>query len=285
MKNNDYIKSPLNYTGGKYKLLPQIMPIITQCENIGTFVDLFTGGANVSVNIKFSKRVIANDFEEHIIDLYKCLQNNSIDSILEHIKRKIYEYDLSDTNADGYNKFREEYNKSFVKYSLDFFILICYSFNHQFRFNSNGEFNMPFGKNRSRFNANIEKNLINFHKGIQNMIFTCKNFKELKLDKLKSNDYVYCDPPYLITCATYNEKDGWNIDEEKALLEMLDGLNERGIRFGLSNVLFSKGKTNDILIDWSKKYNVHHLDYTYSNCNYHTKDKESKPDEVIITNY
>jgi DNA adenine methylase len=50
-------------------------------------------------------------------------------------------------------------------------------------------------------------------------------------------------------------------------------------------VLFSKGKANDMLIEWSKKYNVNHLDYTYQNCNYHTKDKDSKPDEVLITNF
>ena len=167
------------------------------------------------------------------------------------------------------------------------YVLICYSFNHQFRFNSKGEFNMPFGKNRSQWNDTMKKNLINFHKAIteKNIIFTNKDFNELKIDKLSSNDFVYCDPPYLITCATYNEKDGWNENSERKLLELLDKLNSQNVKFALSNVLFSKGKTNDILIEWSKKYNVHHLDYTYQNCNYHTKDKESKPDEVLITNY
>lgn len=38
---NIYIKSPLNYTGGKYKLLPQIIPMLP--SNINTFVDLFGG--------------------------------------------------------------------------------------------------------------------------------------------------------------------------------------------------------------------------------------------------
>ena len=38
---NEYIKSPLNYTGGKYKLLPQIIPIFP--SDINTFVDLFGG--------------------------------------------------------------------------------------------------------------------------------------------------------------------------------------------------------------------------------------------------
>ena len=146
---------------------------------------------------------------------------------------------------------------------------------------------MPFGKNRSQWNDTMKKNLINFHKAIteKNIIFTNKDFRELKIDKLSCNDFVYCDPPYLITCATYNEKDGWNEQCEMDLLGLLDSLNSKSVKFALSNVLFSKGKTNDLLIEWSKKYNVHHLDYTYQNCNYHTKDKSSKPDEVLITNF
>ena len=82
-----------------------------------------------------------------------------------------------------------------------------------------------------------------------------------------------------------NEKDGWNQECEEDLLNLLDELNTKKIKFALSNVLYSKGKTNDLLIEWSKKYNVHHLDYTYQNCNYHTKDKTNKSDEVLITNY
>ena len=38
---NKYVKSPLNYTGGKYKILPQIMSKFP--SNIGTFVDFFGG--------------------------------------------------------------------------------------------------------------------------------------------------------------------------------------------------------------------------------------------------
>ena len=42
MSRNNYIKSPLNYVGGKYKLLNEIIPLFP--ENINTFVDLFGGG-------------------------------------------------------------------------------------------------------------------------------------------------------------------------------------------------------------------------------------------------
>lgn len=286
---SNYIKSPMNYTGGKYKLLPQILPLFP--TEINTFVDLFTGGGNIAVNVNANK-IIANDFEPHIIGIYKTFQKYEIEELIKTIEVAIQAFGLTIENADNFNNFRAYYNKhiedgySFIM-PIMLYVLICYSFNHQFRFNSKGEFNMPFGKNRSQWNNTMKKNLINFHKVIteKNIIFTNKDFNELKIDKLSSNDFVYCDPPYLITCATYNEKDGWNETCEKNLLELLDKLNSQNVKFALSNVLFSKGKTNDILIEWSKKYNVHHLDYTYQNCNYHTKDKESKPDEVLITNY
>lgn len=286
---SNYIKSPMNYTGGKYKLLPQILPFFP--TEINTFVDLFTGGGNIAVNVNANK-IIANDFEPHIIGIYKTFQKYEIEELIKTIEVAIQAFGLTIENADNFNNFRAYYNKhiedgySFIM-PIMLYVLICYSFNHQFRFNSKGEFNMPFGKNRSQWNNTMKKNLINFHKVIteKNIIFTNKDFNELKIDKLSSNDFVYCDPPYLITCATYNEKDGWNENSERRLLELLDKLNSQSVKFALSNVLFSKGKTNDILIEWSKKYNVHHLDYTYQNCNYHTKDKESKPDEVLITNY
>lgn len=290
MKNN-YIKSPLNYTGGKHKLLPQIMPLFP--KEINTFIDLFTGGCNVAVNVNANK-IIANDFEEHIINIFKTFQSDNIENLIFNIENIIKEFNLTMENSEGFNRFRNLYNKTIVngnnsQYNIDImlFTLICYSFNHQFRFNSKGEFNMPFGKNRSQWNDTMKKNLINFHKSIidKNIIFTNNDFRKLKIDKLSCNDFVYCDPPYLITCATYNEKDGWNEQCETDLLSLLDSLNSKSVKFALSNVLFSKGKTNDLLIEWSKKYNVHHLDYTYQNCNYHTKDKSSKPDEVLITNF
>lgn len=284
---NNYIKGPLNYTGGKHKLLPQILPLFP--KEINTFVDLFCGGGNVTVNVE-AKRIIGNDSEKHVIGIYQYLKTHNIDEIICQIEEIVKDYSLTLENAEGFNKLRSDYNnQQYNKYDTNImlYVLICFSFNHQFRFNSKGEFNMPFGKDRSRWNDAMKKNLINFQKVItdKDILFINKDFRELKIDKLNSNDFVYCDPPYLITCATYNEKDGWNKQCERNLLDLLDKLNENNVKFALSNVLFSKGKTNDILIEWSEKYNVHHLDYTYSNCSYHTKDKTSKPDEVLITNY
>ena len=296
MADKKYIKSPMNYTGGKYKLLHQIEPLFP--ENINLFVDLFTGGGNIAANVKANK-IVANDCEENIIGIYKTFQKyDNVDELIAQIEEIIKTYGLTIDNTEAYNKFRNDYNSlktsqgnysplSSYNINILLYVLICYSFNHQYRFNSKGEFNMPFGKERSQWNENMKNNLINFHGRIKekDIVFLNKDFRQLKVDKLGINDFVYCDPPYLITCATYNEKDGWNQECEEDLLKLLDELNTKKIKFALSNVLYSKGKTNDLLIEWSKKYTVHHLDYTYQNCNYHTKDKTNKSDEVLITNY
>lgn len=296
MADKKYIKSPMNYTGGKYKLLHQIEPLFP--EDINLFVDLFTGGGNIAVNVKANK-IVANDCEENIIGIYQTFQKyDNVDELIGQIEEIIKTYGLTIDNMEAYNKFRNDYNSlktsqgnysplSSYNINILLYVLICYSFNHQYRFNSKGEFNMPFGKERSQWNENMKNNLIKFHQRIKekDIVFLNKDFRQLKVDKLGIDDFVYCDPPYLITCATYNEKDGWNQECEEDLLNLLDELNTKKIKFALSNVLYSKGKTNDLLIEWSKKYNVHHLDYTYQNCNYHTKDKTNKSDEVLITNY
>lgn len=280
-----FIKSPLNYTGGKYKLLPQIMPLFPD-GRIRRFVDMFAGGCNVSVNVRNADMVIANDINESVIGIYRSFSSMQVEEVIARIEDRISEFSLTLDNQDGYNALRRMYNESAAKDPIDLFVLICYSFNHQIRFNGKGEYNMPFGKNRSQFNDTIRKNLIDFHGRLGDIVFTTKSFDEIKVGNLSTEDFVYCDPPYLITCATYNEKDGWNVDKERRLLSILDEIDGRGVRFALSNVLTNKGASNDILCEWCGKYNVHHLSNTYSNCSYHAKDRDSTTtDEVLVTNY
>lgn len=300
------IKSPLNYTGGKYKLLSQIIPLFP--SNIHTFVDLFCGGCNVGINVK-SKNIIFNDKNLILINLYNVLKMHDNLYSFKKIDKIIKKYNLSDTEKNGYefykcnsssglgkyninhyNKLRSDFNKRTRKdenYYYMFYVLIIYSFNNQIRFNSKGEFNLPVGKRD--FNKSMKNKLDKFINNIKygNYEFISKDFKNVMNLNLKNSDFVYCDPPYLITCATYNESNGWNESNEKALLKTLDELNKKGIKFALSNVITSKGKTNTILLDWINKnnYTIYHLNSDYSNSNYHTKDKITKPDEVLITNY
>ena len=84
-----FLKSPLNYIGGKYKLLPQLIEFFP--DKINTFVDLFSGGFNVGINVDCNK-VVCNDMNTFIIDLYKELYSKPIDETLNKITGRIKDY-------------------------------------------------------------------------------------------------------------------------------------------------------------------------------------------------
>lgn len=261
-------------------MLSQIIPLFP--NDIDTFVDLFGGGFNVGINIEANK-VYYNDKLIQVVDMLEYFKTHSLDEMLNQIDFWIREYELSKTNQDGYIRFRSYYNQN--KNPLCLYTLICFAFNNQIRFNSSGNYNMPFGKNRSSFNPTLRNKFSKFVLTLQNKQcdFYDMDFKDLHIYNLGSNDLVYCDPPYLDSTATYNENGGWTVEQENELRNVLVDLNNNNIKFALSNNL----NTNTSLKVWAEQnqFEIHYLTNTYRNCNYQKKNKVSKDIEVLITNY
>ena len=297
------VKSPLNYTGGKFRLLSQLLPLFPECE---TFVDLFGGGFNVGANVK-AGNVIYNDRQKEVTRLVELLWKTPIDKLVRNIDTIIKDIGLSDTfrhgysfyecdsndglstvNREAYSALRNAYNESRQSSKKDFFllVLIFYSFNNQIRFNDLKQFNLPAGKRD--FNGSMRQHLRAFCESIQskNISFYSLDFEKLE-PLINENCFVYCDPPYLLGNAAYNEQGGWTENDEKRLLSFLERLDRKGISFGLSNVLKHHGKENTILKKWcdANNFAVHHLKISYRNSNYHIKDKISLSDEVYVTNF
>lgn len=253
-------------------------------NNINTIIDLFCGGLDFSINAQ-SKHIICNDIITPIVNMYKYFQNTTSNEIIEKIQHNIEMYNLNKINKDGYLQIREIYNKN--KNDIDLITLIAFCYNNQIRFNSKWGFNRAFGENRSEFNKTMETNLIKMIDKIHNLNieFTNYNFSDFDFSVLSKNDFVYCDPPYLITNADYSIQASWNEIKEKELLNILDTLHKRNIKFALSNVTYHDNKSNDILLEWSKKYNIHNLNKSYDNANADKRIKVNKTQEVLITNY
>jgi site-specific DNA-adenine methylase len=123
---------------------------------------------------------------------------------------------------------------------------------------------MPVGSRD--FNNNIKMNCINFINTIknENYEFKSENFENISISEFKNN-FVYADPPYLITNCEYDRISKWNEFYENKLYELLDKLTNMNIKFALSNVLENKGNENIILKEWIelRKYNVHFININY----------------------
>ncbi len=85
----------MNYIGGKYKILLQILPLFP--KNINTFIDLFAGGCNVGINAKANK-IVFNDNLTYLIDFFKTIHQQELDITINHITNRIKEFNLSITN-------------------------------------------------------------------------------------------------------------------------------------------------------------------------------------------
>ena len=274
--------SPLNYIGGKFDVLDFILPLFP--TRINTFYDLFGGGGTVSINID-AKRNVYNDLNFNVTNLLKYLSITNPCDNYKYIEKTIKKYGLSKENKDAYISFRAQYNSKPLedRNPLDLYLLICFGFEHQIRFNSKMEFNNPCGN--SGFNDEMLEKLISFsceakHKNIE---FYSLDY-ELFESKISKGDFVYCDPPYLLTCGAYNDGkrgfNGWNIDEQRRLLSFLKRLNDKKVKFALSYIIGRNNEVNEELKKWveNNNFNLH------INSKITRRNRQDRR-EVLITNY
>lgn len=307
------MKTPLNYTGNKSRLMDQFMSYFP--ENVGVFVDLFCGGATVGLTVN-AKKVIFIDNNLNVINLLKHLSKYNFDILLSRLERLINKYDLSYSakfgykeyrigikktdnnglkvrNTIGYYKLRSDYNsleKKSSKKALDMlYILVVYAFNNDMRFNKSGEFNLPVGK--TDLNKNNIKKLKQYIDRVKKIdcAFICGDFRDEKIKKiLMEADFIYADPPYLLGDAVYNETSNWTKETEQELINLLEVLNKNKKKFALSNILNKVGESNQPLTDWIfNRTDLHIFDikYHYKSASYNKINRNAEEREVLITNY
>lgn len=295
-------RSPLFYVGDKYKLYPKISEYFP--KTINRFIEPFTGGGSVFINVKANEYHL-NDIDPNVINIHQFLIKQSVnpEAFFEDVFKVIQKYNLSHSyikdivplelknqwvktyyakfNKQGFDKLKISYNSSNEKSVLHLYMLLIYGFNRMLRFNSKGEYNIPVGN--VDFNKNTETALRDYFRLTKQKKIHFYNldfldfFKEIEFQK---DDFVYLDPPYLITFSEYNKL--WNEETEKRLLNFLEWLDNQNVKFAISNVSHYKGKINHHFLEWSKQYNSFEVKSNY--ISYHdNSNKEFK--EVLITNY
>lgn len=294
-------RSPMFYVGDKYKLIKEIKQYFP--KDINTFIEPFVGGGTVSLNTE-ANNYILNDIDKNVYNLHLFLQKKSkelnfIDEALGYIKKynlsrsfleDIVPMDLkqqykktyyANYNKQGYNRLKSDFNSLKKKNYLLLYLLLIYGFNRMLRFNSSGDFNVPVGN--VDFNKNVLQALNNYFEFSKNKNVKFENldFKPfIEKNGFTDKDFLYLDPPYLITFSEYNKI--WNEEKENELLNFLDSLHKKNIKFAISNVTHYKDRVNSIFIEWMSKYNVKKIKSNY--ISYHDNSVK-KIEEVLVLNY
>lgn len=299
--NNYYLRSPLHYVGGKEKLMPQIACYLP--ANIERLIEPFVGGGSVFMNVEAEKYLL-NDLNKWIIKIHQMLNSycGREDEFYEKIFSLISHYCLSfdcngmssrldrghrsseeikNHNSDGYYRLRKDFNDGGMQDTMLLYLLLIYGFNQMTRFNKKGKFNLPVGN--LDFNDNAFKALNDYfvQSGRKHPQWNNQDFRTfLNTIDYGKDDLVYLDPPYLITSCEYNKM--WNEESEYDLINVMDGLNRKGVRFAVSNVITYRDRRNDIFGEWASRYNIYPIVSYYKN--YHDNSKK-KIQEVLVTNY
>ena len=304
MKSQVYEKvrrSPFFYVGDKFKLIPQLKEHFP--SNVDRFIEPFCGGGSVFLNVE-AEQYLVNDINSYMIELHKLLYSYSddIDEFWDKLNRIINDYGLSASflgrtvpeqyklefvktyyakyNKNSYMKLRDDFNDD--KSDLfKLYVLLIYGFNRMLRFNRKGDFNLPVGN--VDFNQNVVYALNSYFEYVseKNIFFYNTDFEKFLSETVPTtDDFIYLDPPYLISFSEYNKL--WNESEERRLLKCLDEFDRKNIRFAISNVIRHKNMYNEIFDKWSKKYNVVSIISNY--ISFHDNTQKSSY-EVLVTNY
>lgn len=284
MSVNKVARPFLKWAGGKRQLLPEILKYIPKkklTKNI--YYEPFIGGGALLFE-RQPKRAVINDSNVELINCYEVIRD-SVDDLIECLRDhknhhdETYYYKIRDLDRSS-----KEYSKlSNIHKAARIIFLNKTCYNGLFRVNSQGQFNVPFGRYK---NPNVldEAVLRAVSKYLNNPQIKILNtdFEEAVKDA-KKGDFIYFDPPYdpVSDTASFTGYDinGFNKDEQKRLKKVFDELSKKGCLVMLSNSytdfiqeLYQEYQENFIKVKATRSINSKAL-------------KRGVVDEILIINY
>ncbi len=279
------MNSPLKWMGGKTKLIPFIQQFIPKYN---TYYEPFFGSGAVFFSQQ-PEKAICSDIQSEPILIINAIKNSPKEfyDLFSQLSQQLWE-----EGSSFYYSLRKKYNDgnmSEFEKAVSFMILLRGGFNGLVRFNPKGEWNVPFGDRGNKDSKNQAVPLNNLFS--LSKIDECSSFLnngdkqfinqsfETTIQRAREGDFIYCDPPYLITTQQYN---GWNIKDELLLAEELKKADKRGVKFILSNVYSYKGRENKDLINLYSEFKYELKDHNYIVGP--KQDRRQAVEEIIIYN-
>jgi DNA adenine methylase len=257
---NKIIVPPIKSQGIKTKLVPWISALIPSRN--GRWIEPFMGTGVVAFNVSFCSAYLS-DINPYLINFYNEIKNKTITPL---IVKEYLEYEgaklekAGDNGYEHYKLVRNRFNKNHN--ALDFLFLSRAGFNGMIRFNSKGEWNIPFCKKPQRFSKAYITKIVNQVAKVSlliddNWIFSNKDFRDI-IDNATENDILYCDPPYHGRYVDYYN--GWTDEDEH---DLFAALKTTKAHFILSTWHHNDYRENDMIKKYWCNFNIVTKDHFY----------------------
>lgn len=254
----------IKYSGGKRKEIKFFEKYIPQKFN--RYIEPFFGGGAVYFYLE-PENAIINDLNNNLIDFYKTLATNR-ELIIEQLS-------TLENNEETYYKMRDMLNNKIQKEYLDaviYYYINKTCFSGMIRYNSKGEFNVPFGwYKKVDFTKLLTEEASNL---LSKATITNVDFEEV-FNQAEEDDFIFLDPPYMSVFQNYNPN-GFSEEDQKRLFECFKSTKAKCLL-----VISDLGIIRELYKDYIKE----EYQKTYS---INVKDRMKKNNNVthlIITNY
>lgn len=232
------VRPVLKWAGGKRQLLEEIQQRLPRSYD--QYHEPFLGGGAVFFNIQ-PERGTVNDSNETLVNFYRVVRDHP-KALIEQNHEHQYEREYYETVRDEFNELKLA--DSAVKNRTDCVreaSLLLYlnrtGYNGLYRENSDGEFNVPFGRHRNP-NFVMADRIQTASRALESVEIYNRDFAYVT-EQATAGDLVYFDPPYQPTSRTADfteyQADGFDRDDQRRLRDDAVALDERGVSVIISN--------------------------------------------------
>lgn len=274
------MKPFFKWAGGKTKEFPKVREFLP--NSIKTYYEPFVGGGAVWFNLNHTPSVI-NDKWFDIYNFYSVLKNKS-DILIPKLTKIISEYNeyhfegitkeqFENTAGKLYYYYRNTNFTDDVDKAIQFWILRQLSFSGMNRFNSKGEYNVPFGWYQSL--RDIEWN-VEYDNLFKNTTILNGDFEDC-VKNVEAGDFVFLDPPYTTKFNKYSPDGTFINDDQIRLAEWFKSSPSNNM------IIINK---DDFTTELYKDYIVDEYDYKYSiKVRDRISSDDSKIKHILAINY
>jgi len=198
-------RPPLKWAGGKRWQVPHLRAL-WESHSHRRLVEPFCGGLGVALGL-MPERAVLNDANPHLINLYRWLKRGLPHTLpMANDQAMFYEY------RARFNALLTRGDSQTAEAALLFYYLNRTGYNGLCRFNSRGEFNVPFGRYVTiRYLTDFSE----YRHAFAGWTFTCGDIEDVPL---ASDDFVYADPPYDVAFTQYSRGGfSWEDQERTAV--------------------------------------------------------------------
>lgn len=265
------MKPIIKYRGGKSKEISNILQYIPRFS--GRYIEPFFGGGALFFYLE-PQRAVINDINSKLMDFYRGVRDdytqlrNELDEIerLYDNNRKEFETlkvlypneHVKDKNEELYYQLRAMFNDTIIKSYSDallYYYINKTAYSGMIRYNTHGEFNVPFGRYR---HLNTQSVTPAHSKLLQRAEILNMDYSKV-FNRSKTNDFMFLDPPYDCIFSDYGNKEhkeGFNEENHRKLANDFANLSCRTLMIISRTPLTEELYKNHIIDEYEKNYAV-----------------------------